>query len=420
MTLELVSDLPKDENNLLSFGLDELAKLGAQRILSQALQLEVEQYVDQFKELRDPEGKRLVVKNGKARERKITVGSGTVAIQAPRINDRREGEKFQSKILPPYLRKSPNVESILPILYLKGLSGNAFHEALKGLLGEDAGGLSSSAISALKKTWEQEFADWKKRDILEEYVYLWCDGVNIEIRLGEDKRACLLVVIGVTKEGKKKLLAVEAGYRESKESWKTLFSDLETRGLKSPLMVIGDGGLGLWACVRDMEFFKQAKEQRCWVHKIANVLDKLPKRLQPKAKTLLHEMMRAPTKSEANRQLTIFRDSYNDKYPKAYKCLEKDWGPLTSFFNFPASQWLSLRTSNPIESAFATVKLRTSVTKGAGNAKMAEAMAFKLLRECEKKWRTLRGYREIENLLNGALYKDGILIESSANQEGVA
>ena len=420
MTLELVSNLPKDENDLLCFGLDELAKLGAKRILTQALQLEVEEYINQFKEQRDPTGKRLVVRNGKGKARKLTLGSGTFEIQAPRVDDRRDGGKFESKILPPYLRRSPNVQSILPILYLKGLSGNAFHEALSELLGDDAGGLSSSSIAILKKDWERDFEAWKRRDILEEYVYIWCDGVNVEVRLGDDKRACLLVVIGVNKKGEKHLIAVEAGYRESKDSWKALFSDLESRGFKAPLLVIGDGALGLWSAIRDMPLFDKTKEQRCWVHKIANVLDKLPKRLQGQAKSLLHEMMRAPTKSEANRQLGIFRSTFNDKYPKSYQCLDKDWSVLTNFFDFPAAQWPHLRTSNPIESSFATVKLRTSVTKGAGTMKMAEVMAFKLLLECEKKWRQIKGWREIEKQLQGALYKDGILEESSSNQEGVA
>lgn len=418
--LEIVSNLPKDENDLLSFGLDELARLGAKRILTQALQLEVEEYITQFKTLRDSDGKRLVVRNGVGRPRKVTVGSGTVEVSAPRVNDRREGEKFCSKVLPPYLRKSPNVESILPILYLKGLSGNAFQEALEGLLGENVSGLSSSSIAMLRKDWEREFEAWKTRDILEDFVYLWCDGVNFKVRLGEDKRACLLVVIGVNRKGEKKLLSVEGGYRESKESWKQVFSDLESRGLRAPLMIAGDGGLGLWAAIREMKLFDKTKEQRCWVHKIANVLNCLPKRLQEQAKSLLHEMMKAPSKSEANRQLGIFRHTFNDKYPKAYECLDKDWEALTSFFDFPAAQWTSLRTTNPIESAFASVKLRTSSTKGAGSVSMAEALAFKLLKECEKKWRPIRGWKEIENQLSGALYKDGILVEKRLNQEGVA
>ena len=414
MTLKIVTNVPKNENDLLSFGLDELAKLGAKRILTQALLLETDEYVNAFKEQRDSKGHRLVVKNGKAKPRKITMGSGTVEVTAPRVNDKRVGEKFESKILPPYLRKSPNVESILPLLYLKGLSGNSFNDALENLLGSDAAGLSSSSISILKKQWQQEFRDWKKRDILEEFVYLWCDGVNFKVRLGDDKRASLLVVIGVNAKGEKKLLAAEGGYRESKESWKTLFLDLESRGLKPPLLLLGDGALGLWSCMRELELFKQTKEQRCWIHKMANVL---PKRVHGQAKSLLKEMMMAPSKTEANRQLTIFQSTFEDKYEKAYVCLKKDWSALTSFFEFPAAQWSSLRTTNPIESAFASVKQRTASTKGAGSVMMAEGLSFKLLKECEKKWRPIRGHKEIEKQLSGALYKDGILVEKRINQE---
>ena len=420
MTINLVTNIPKNENNLLDFGLDELARLGAKRILTQALQLEVEEYVEALKELRDESGKRLVVRNGSSRPRKVTLGSGTIEVKAPRVNDRRSGQKFESKILPPYLRKSPNVESVLPLLYLKGLSGNAFYEALRGLLGDNAAGLSSSTISYLKKDWERELKEWSKRDLLEDYVYIWCDGVNVEVRLGEDKRACLLVVIGVNTKGEKKLLAVQAGYRESKAAWKMLFSDLESRGFKSPLLVVGDGALGLWGCVKEMELFKETKEQRCWVHKIANVLEKLPKKLQPQAKALLHEMMRSTSAGESHRQKKIFKETFNDKYPKSVECLEKDWDKLTSYLNFPAAQWTSLRTTNPIESAFASVKLRTSVTKGAGTASMAEAMSFKLLKECEKSWRLIRGHQEIEKQLQGAIYKDGVLVESAGDQDGVA
>ncbi len=414
MTLRIVTNSPKDENDLLAFGLDELARLGAKKILNQALQLEVEEYINQFKELRDSDGRRLVVRNGKSKKRNITTGCGTFGVEAPRVNDKREGKKYTSNILPPYLRRSKNVESILPALYLKGLSGNAFTDALGDLFGDEASGLSSSSISVLKKSWEKDFNDWKKRPILEDFVYLWCDGVNMQVRLGDDKRTCLLVVVGVTRKGEKKLLAVEGGYRESKESWKQIFSDLESRGLKSPLMLIGDGGLGLWAATREMDLFKKTQEQRCWVHKIANVLNYLPKRLHAQAKSLLHEMMKAPSKSEANRQLGLFRSAFGDKYEKAYKCIDKDWEPLTGFFDFPASQWTSLRVSNSIESVLASllasVKLRTAASRGAGSVTAAEVMAFKLMQECEKKWKSIRGYQDIDKLLSGALYKDGVLV----------
>ncbi|MBN2898780.1 MAG: IS256 family transposase [Clostridia bacterium] len=419
--LELVSKLPQNENDLLSFSLDELARLGAKKILIKALSLEVEQYINKSKDLMDDQGKRLVVRNGKAKERKVTVGSGTIKVKAPRVNDRREGEKFSSKILPPYLRKSPNIESILPILYLKGLSGNAFVDGLKELLGDDVGGLSSSSISTLKRSWEKELKTWNQRDILEEFIYLWCDGVHVPVRLGDNKKASLLVVVGVNRKGEKKLLSVVGGYRESTLSWKEIFLSLIKRGLKPPLMIIGDGGLGLWSAIREIEKFREVKEQRCWVHKIANVLDKLPKKLQAQAKKVLHEIMRAPDRTEAGIQLKLFKDLFSDKYVSAYNCLEKDWKELTAFYDFPAKHWTSIRTSNPIESTFATVKLRTKSMRGAGSVNAAEAMAFKLLKEAEKKWRQIRGWQEIENLLRGDIYIDGKLVQSSStNQEVVA
>ena len=369
---------------------------------------------------KDENGHQVVVRNGKGKRRKITTGAGTFDIQAPRINDKRPGVKFSSAILPPYLRKSPNVETILPILYLKGLSGNSFYEALEALLGKDAGGLSSSSISTLKKAWEKELEEWKNRPITDEYVYLWADGVNVSVRLGGDKKVCLLVVVGVNQNGEKHLLSVSSGYRESEIGWKEVFSNLLQRGMKSPLLLIGDGGLGLWSAIRTIEEFKNVKEQRCWIHKIANVLNTLPKKLQPKAKDLLHEMMKSASKSDANTQLQIFKNTYEAKYPKAYEKLDKDWKKLMAFFDFPAKHWISIRTSNPIESAFATVKLRTKVTKGAGSSKAAEVMAFKLLREAEKKWRKIRGWQEVENLIQGALYIDGEIMDKSRNQQRVA
>lgn len=418
--LKLVSNLSKNANELLSFSLDKIVQAGARKLLIHALDLEVEEYLQSAGSWRDENNHRMVVRNGKGKERKITTGAGTFSVRAPRVNDKRPGIKFSSKILPPYLRKSPNVESIIPILYLKGLSGNAFQEALECLLGEDAGGLSSSSISALKKSWEKDLDEWNKRPITDDYVYLWADGVNVSVRLGEDKKVCLLVVVGVNQNGEKHLLAVSSGYRESEVGWKEVFSNLISRGMKAPLLIVGDGGLGLWSAIRTMKEFKKVKEQRCWVHKMVNVLDALPKKLQPKARELLREMMIAETKSDAEVQLKIFKDTYEAKYPKAYEKLDKDWGKLTSFFNFPARHWVSIRTSNPIESAFATVKLRTKVTKGAGSSKAAEVMAFKLLIEAEKKWRRIRGWQEIKDLISGALYIDGKMVDKLRHQQRVA
>ncbi len=401
--------------------LDEIAREGARRLLVQALNLEVEDYINQHIEEVDERGRRLVVRNGVGRARSVTMGGGAVDIEAPRVNDRREGAKFFSKVLPPYLRKSPKIESLLPILYLKGLSTGDFKSALAGLLGEGTMGLSASSIVKLKKIWEDEFELWSKRRITEKYVYMWVDGVNVQIRLGEDKKVCLLVIIGVTEGGEKDLLAVHPGYRESSESWTTVLGSLIERGMTAPLLAIGDGALGFWAALRATSGFEKTEEQRCWVHKIANVLDKMPKRVQPDAKSLLHEMMRAPTAADAAKARQSFENLFADKYPKATECLVKSWSELTTFFRYPAAHWTSLRTTNPIESSFATVKLRTKVTKGAGSRDTATAMAFKLLQECQKKWRRIRGDRvEIENLLKGLEYRDGIVVPQPSHQDVAA
>lgn len=400
--------------------LDEIAREGARRLLIQALNLEVEEYIQQNKHEIDENGKRLVVRNGLAKPRTITMGSGSVEIQAPRVNDRREGEKFFSSILPPYLRKSPKVESLLPILYLKGLSTNDFKSALSEFLGEGTMGLSPASIVKLKKIWESEFDSWSKREITQKFVYIWADGVNVQIRLGEDKKLCLLVIIGATEDGHKELLAVHPGYRESTESWLTVLRSLSDRGLEAPMLAIGDGALGFWAALRTCQGFEKTEEQRCWVHKISNCLDKLPKRLQSDAKSLLHEMMKAATEADALRARGQFEKSFSEKYPKAVECLVKSWDELTTFFHYPASHWQHLRTTNPIESSFATVKLRTKVTKGAGSKETAAVMAFKLLSECQKKWRRLKGHEEIKNILKGLEYKDGIMIARGNHHEVAA
>jgi len=407
------------ENNS-DISLDEIARLGAQRLLKKALIEEVNQYIESSKELVDSSGKRLVVRNGSSKERTILTGSGEIKVKAPRINDRRPGVKYSSKILPPYLRKTPNVESVIPVLYLKGLSANSFSEALEELFGEGVQGLSKSSIHSLKKSWEKDLSEWRSSPIEENFVYLWVDGVNVKVRLGEDKSLSLLVVIGVNQNGEKKLLAVNSGYRESKASWTAVFNDLKKRGMKAPHCIIGDGALGLWSCTGEMEFLSNTKEQRCWFHKMGNVLNKLPKRVQARAKTLLHDMMKAKDRKDADLEKKAFESEFKDKYPKAVECLNKDWDKLTTFFDFPAPHWQHIRTTNPIESTFATVKLRTRVTKGAGSPKIAETMAFKLLKESEKKWKKIKGYEHIKNILDGVVYKDGGIEEAKSDQQEVA
>jgi putative transposase len=411
-----VRRLPVGEvNEGIAVSLDELAREGARRMIATALEAEVADYIERFAEERDADGKRLVVRNGRARERKLTVGSGTVAVRAPRVNDKRvdeqtgERQKFSSRILPAYARRSPKVNDVLPVLYLRGLSTGDFRPALEQLLGQDAAGLSPSTISRLCKDWEAEHERFRTRSLrFHRYAYLFVDGIHVAVRLGEDDRLCLLVVIGVREDGVKELLAVEDGYRESTESWASVMRDLKERGLNQPRLVVGDGALGTWSALRDV--FPGARRQACWVHKIARVLDALPKRLQPTAKTLLHEIMEAPSLSEARRARERFRSEFDAKYPKAVAKLDKDWQHLTAFYDFPAEHWRHLRTSNAIESSFATVKLRTRVTKGAGSKKAALAMAYKLLDAAQERWRRFNGHELVADVLAGAQFKDGIRV----------
>ena len=359
-------------------------------------------------------------RNGKAESRTVATGTGQIEVKSPRVNDRRDGEKFTSAILPPYIRRTPNVENVIPVLYLRGLSTSDFQMALEALLGKGAQGLSPATIVALKRSWERDLEQWRKTPISDRFVYIFADGVNVKVRLGEDKKICLLTIVGVTETGEKKLLAMESGYRESEDSWKALLRSLVDRGLKAPLLAAADGALGFWKAIEGMEEFKDTKSQRCWVHKIANVLDCFPKRIQPQVKSLLHDMMYAETRKDANETKARFDKLFKDKYPKASEKLDKDWERLNAFLSFPAKHWVHIRTTNIIESTFATVKLRTKVTKGAGSAKTAEAMAFKLFLEAEKKWRKINAPEELQNLLNGVEYKDGVMLNALQNQEGVA
>ncbi len=421
-----VRRLPVGEDNEMRVTLDDLAREGALRMIAAALEAEVDEYVASFVDERGEDGKRLVVRNGKAKERKLTVGSGTLPIRAPRVNDKRvdeagERKRFSSRILPAYARRSPKVTEVLPILYLHGLSTGDFGPALRDLLGEDASGLSSSSIQRLTEAWQAEHAAFRTRELrFHRYAYLFVDGVNVAVRLGEDSKLCLLVVIGVREDGEKELLAVEDGYRESEDSWAAVLRDLRDRGMNAPKLVTGDGALGAWAALRSV--FPGTREQRCWVHKTANVLDALPKRLQPRAKTLLHEMAEAPTRADARKALERFQAEFDAKYPKAVAKLDKDWDALTAFFDFPAEHWRHLRTTNPIESSFATVKLRTKVTKGAGSKKAALAMAYKLLDAAQERWRRFNGHELVGDVLDGVKFKDGIKVtdDETTTDERVA
>jgi putative transposase len=401
--------------------LDEICLAGAQRMLHRALELEVGQYLERHREARDERGHALVTRNGKARPRKVTVGSGTMEVTAPRVRDERvdeDGERcrFTSEILPPYMRRSPKVAEVLPVLYLRGLSTGDFREALPNLLGKEAtAGLSPTTITRLTAAWQQEYEAFRKRDIRSKrFAYIWADGVHFRIRL-EDDRLCTLVLIGVREDGSKELIAVEDGYRESKESWLSVLRDLSDRGIEAPLLAIGDGALGFWAALR--EVWPESKEQRCWVHRLANVLDKLPKRLQPRAKSQLHEIFNSETKEIAEEQVTKFVNEYEDKYPKAVASLLRDRETMLTFYDFPAAHWQSIRSTNVVESAFATVRLRQRVTKGAGSRAKGLTMAFKLLAMAEKRWRRIRSPQLVKPMLEGKKFLDGKSVETET-QEG--
>jgi transposase-like protein len=397
------SEAIRDEIHL---SLDELARRGAQRMLALALQAEADEYVRRHMGERDENGHTLVVRNGRSRERTIQCGAGSLQVQAPRVHDKRPGQKFTSAILPPYMRKSPRLEEAVPVLYLRGLSTGDMGPALAALLGEEAiAGFSSTTVTRLLTVWQDEYRAWRKRSLAgTAYVYLWADGVHFNVRLEDDRLACL-TLIGVRPDGTKEVIALEDGYRESTESWATLLRDLKRRGMAVPKLAIADGALGFWAALRDV--YPETAEQRCWVHKIANVLDKLPKRLQPRAKSHLHEIMRADSRETALEELTLFREEYQARYPKAVECLTKDVATLFTFMDYPAAHWIHLRTTNAIESTFATVKARTRTTKGAGSRDAGLAMAFKLLTQAEKRWRRLNSPHLVTLVHAGVEFPDG-------------
>jgi transposase-like protein len=420
--MEDVRRLPVGEGNEeITLALDDLAREGARRMIAAALRAEADEYVERFNDDLDEDGHRLVVRNGRAQERRVTVGSGTIPIKAPRVNDRRVDEdgdrqKFSSRILPAYARRSPKVGEVIPILYLRGLSTGDFRPALEGLLGEDAAGLSATSVSRLCKEWEAHHDRFRQRLLsFSRYAYCFMDGIHVQVRLGEDPKVCLLIVIGVREDGVKELLAVEDGYRESTESWASVLRDLKRRGLNEPKLVVGDGALGAWAALRDV--YPGAGEQRCWFHAAGNVIDTLPKRLQPRAKGLLNEIIEAPTRKDARQALEVFREEYGAKYPKALAKLDRDWKPLTAFYDYPAEHWRHLRTTNPIESSFATVRLRTRVTKGAGSKQAALAMAYKLLESAQERWRRFNGHELVTDVLDGVKFKDGIKVTDDENHD---
>lgn len=400
--------------NVVNDVLTEVLRDGAREMLARAVELEVAEYIEKYKDVTDASGHRMVVRNGHHPERKIQTGLGPIDVKAPKVNDKRTDEqgirkRFTSQILPPYLRKTKSLEELVPWLYLKGISTGDFPEALQALLGKEAQGFSASTVTRLKSVWGEEFKEWEKQSLKDKrYVYMWADGVHFNVRLGEDDRLCILVIIGATEDGKKELVAVEQGYRESEMSWKNVLLSLRGRGLEQgPELAIGDGALGFWKAME--EIFPSAKQQACWVHKTANILDKLPKSKQPEAKEMIREIYMAETKIGAEKALNKFQSVFEDKYPKAVKSLLRGEHRLLSFYDFPGVHWQHIRTTNPIESAFATVRLRTKRTKGCGSANATVHMVFKLMQSAEKRWRKLRGYRLLDDVIDlNIKFEDGI------------
>jgi transposase-like protein len=391
--------------------LTEVLRNGARELLQQAVEAEVAEFVRRHRELKDEHERQRVVRNGYRPERKIQTGIGEVAVKAPRARDRAGEIKFQSNILPAYLRRTRSIEELLPWLYLKGLSTGDFSEALAALLGKDARGLSAATISRLKEVWKGEYEHWTRRDLSgKNFVYLWVDGVHFGVRL-EDASQCILVIIGATADGKKELLAMLDGYRESAESWKELLLDLKQRGLKiDPKLAVGDGALGFWKALPQV--FGSTRAQRCWVHKTANVLNQLPKGQQAKAKAALHEIWMAESRAAAEQAFDHFLTTYEVKYAKATECLAKDRDSLLTFYDFPAEHWIHIRTTNPIESTFATVRLRTAKTRGCVSRAGILAMVFKLTKSAEQRWRKLKGAARLAQVIDGVRFKDGLQEEA--------
>lgn len=414
MQVQLTADETRQQvTEALAPPLEDLAREGARRMLAAALELEVAEYIGRHAEERDAAGHRLVVRNGKAQARKVLIAGLPVPVQAPRVDDRRDGEKFTSAVLPPYRRRSQRLEDVLPVLYLRGLSTGDFAPALEELLGEAARGFSATNIVRLKEGWEAEYRTWRQRELPgTDYVYVFADGVNFSIRLEEDRLTCL-VLVGVTRDGKKELLALEDGYRESTEAWLDLLRSLKKRGLPAPALAVGDGALGFWAALS--EVYPETAVQRCWVHKLRNVLDKLPDRLQEKAKELLRLAMYADSHKEADQAKALFEKEFASKHEKAVACLQEDWEELLTFLNFPAEHWLHLRSSNVIESVFSPAKVRARKTKGAGSRRAGLAMAYKLIASAQSRWRKINAPHRVRLVREGVRFKDGQV--TSANQE---
>jgi len=407
MNKDVISFKKNHETNAFRNSLEEVLREGARKLIQEAIENEVSEMLEIYKSNKNSNGHQEVIRNGYLPERNIQTGLGPIPVKQPRVRDKSGRLKFSSAILPKYMRRVPSIEEVIPALYLKGISSNDFPEALQAILGENAKGLSPTNITRLKETWTREYQDWNKRSLEGKfYVYMWADGIYFNVRLN-DSRPCFLVIIGALADGTKEMVAIHSGYRESKLSWVEVMENLKSRGLENPpKLAVGDGALGFWSALE--EVFPSTRQQRCWVHKTANILDKMPKKVQPSAKSAIHEIYMAPTKKDGLEAFERFIKIYEAKYPSACECLKKDKNQLFAFYDFPAMHWQHIRTTNPIESTFATVRHRTRQTKGCGSVQATLSMVYKLTLSAEKHWRKLRGHKLIDKVVRGIKFRDGI------------
>jgi transposase-like protein len=395
--------------------LHELLRQGARDLIAKAVEAELNTFLEQYADKTLEDGRRAVVRNGYLPERTVQTGVGDVEVKVPRVRDRSgDGAAFSSAMLPPYLKRARSVEELIPWLYLKGVSTGDYQEALGALLGDQAKGLSANTVSRLKKQWEDQHADWQKRDLTDQrYVYWWADGVYSNVRM--DDRLCLLVIIGGTEQGRKELVAVEDGRRESEASWNELLTGLRERGLTAaPKLAVGDGAMGFWAALSKV--YPETDHQRCWVHKTANVLNKLPKSVQPKVKADLHEIWMAETRGEAHRAFDRTVKRFEAKYPRAMECLAKDREEMLAFYDYPAEHWTHIRTTNPIESTFATVRLRSKRSRNCGSRATTLAMVFKLLQSAQERWKRIKGFSRLELVVNNVAFQDGEPLDDQSDR----
>ena len=402
-------------NSPIEDALTEVLKRGAEELLAKAVEAEVARLLNRYQDL-TVDGKQAVVRNGYLPQRTVQTGIGDITVKVPKVRDRSgQAIKFNSTLLPPYLKRTKSLEEFIPWLYLKGVSTGDMQPALESLLGEGAKGLTANTVSRLKQQWETQYDQWRQRDLSKRrYVYLWADGIYSKVRM--DDKLCLLVVIGADDTGRKEVLAVVDGYRESEASWREVLAQLSAQGLKTaPKLAIGDGALGFWNALT--KHWPATKQQRCWVHKTANVLNKVPKAVQPKLKERLQDIWMADTRKNAYKAFSSCIEQYELKFPAAMRCLEKDKAEMLAFYDFPAEHWPHIRTTNPIESAFATIRLRTNKTKSCGSRKTTLAMTYKLATTAQKNWRRLRGFKKLADVIQGVKFKDGEPVRLDQKQD---